>query len=126
VAGLATLAELRKPGTYARLHQTGRTLRDGLADLVRRSGLPAQVIGETTVFDIVFTDRPLTDYRAMLTADGALLKAFNAACLQRGIVKGREKLYVSLAHTEQDVARTLETFEAALGALPRRAPVARA
>ncbi len=126
VAGLATLAELRKPGTYARLHQTGRTLRDGLADLVRRSGLPAQVIGETTVFDIVFTDRPLTDYRAMLTADGALLKAFNAECLQRGIVKGREKLYVSLAHTEHDVARTLETFEAALGALPRPAPAARA
>jgi len=126
VAGLATLAELRKPGAYARLHQTGRTLRDGLADLVRRSGLPAQVIGETTVFDIVFTDRPLTDYRAMLTADGALLKAFNAECLQRGIVKGREKLYVSLAHTEHDVARTLETFEAALGALPRPAPAARA
>src|SRR5213593_1119452 len=126
VAGLATLAELRKPGAYARLHQTGRTLRDGLADLVMRSGLPAQVIGETTVFDIVFTDRPLTDYRAMLTADGALLKAFNAACLQRGIVKGREKLYVSLAHTEHDVARTLETFEAALGALPRPAPAARA
>ena len=68
----------------------------------------------------------ITDYRAMLTADGALLKAFNAECLQRGIVKGREKLYVSLAHTEPDVARTLETFEAALGALPRRAPVARA
>src|SRR5438093_12091657 len=126
VAGLATLAELRKPGAYARLHQTGRTLRDGLADLVRRSGLPAQVIGETTVFDIVFTDRPLTDYRAMLTADGALLKAFNAECLERGIVKGREKLYVSLAHTEPDVARTLETFEAALGALPRPAPPARA
>src|SRR6266536_63693 len=126
VAGLATLAELRKPGAYARLHQTGRTLRDGLADLARRSGLPAQVIGETTVFDIVFTDRPLTDYRAMLTADGALLKAFNAECLQHGIVKGREKLYVSLAHTEQDVARTLETFEAALGALPRSAPAARA
>ena len=126
VAGLATLAELRKPGAYARLHQTGRTLRDGLSDLARRSGLPAQVIGETTVFDIVFSDRPLTDYRAMLTADGALLKAFNAECLQRGIVKGREKLYVSLAHTEQDVARTLETFEAALGALPRSAPAARA
>ncbi len=126
VAGLATLAELRKPGAYARLHQTGRTLRDGLADLVRRSGLPAQVIGETTVFDIVFTDRPLTDYRAMLTADGALLKAFNAECLERGIVKGREKIYVSLAHTGDDAARTLETFEAALGALARTAPAARA
>src|SRR2546422_5570851 len=38
VAGLAPLAELRQPGTYARPPQTGRTLPDGLPDLVRRSG----------------------------------------------------------------------------------------
>jgi glutamate-1-semialdehyde 2,1-aminomutase len=116
VAGLATLAELRKPGAYTRLHGAGRVLRDGLAELAARSGLPAQVIGETTVFDLVFTDRPLTDYRAMLTADRALLTTFNAECLARGIVKGREKLYVSLAHRDEDVARALEVFEAALGA----------
>jgi len=48
VAGLATLAELRTPGAYARLHATGKTLRDGFADLVRRSGLRAQGAGELT------------------------------------------------------------------------------
>src|SRR5215510_1680274 len=126
VAGLATLAELRKPGAYARLHGTGRALRDGLAALVAKSGLPAQVIGETTVFDLVFSDRPLTDYRAMLTADGALLKAFNAHCLGQGIVKGKEKLYVSLAHSDEDVKRALEVFGAALASLPRKAKTARA
>ncbi len=119
VAGLATLAELRKPGVYARLFETGRALRAGLADLIGRSGLPAQVVGEAAVFDVVFTDRPVTDYRAMLTADGALLRAFNAECLKRGVVKGKEKLYVSLAHTPDDVGRALEVFEAALRALPR-------
>ncbi len=119
-AGLATLAELREPGAYARLHGRGRALRDGLADLAKRSGLPAQVIGETTVFDIVFTDQPVTDYRAMLTADGAMLRAFNAECLKRGLLKGKEKVYMSLAHTEADVARALEVFEAALATLPRR------
>ena len=118
VAGLATLAELEKPGAYAKLHATGAALRGGLADLVRRSGLPAQVIGETTVFDIVFTDRPVTDYRAMLAADGRRMKAFNAGCLERGVVKGASKIYVSLAHTEADVARTLEVFEAVLKTLP--------
>jgi len=118
-AGLATLAELREPGAYARLQGRGRALRDGLADLAKRSGLPAQVIGETTVFDIVFTDQPVTDYRAMLTADGALLRAFNAECLKRGLLKGKEKLYMSLAHTEADVARALVVFEAALATLPR-------
>src|SRR5256712_4881001 len=77
VAGLATPRELRKPGAYATLHRTGRALRDGLAEIVRKSGLAAQVIGETTVFDVVFTDRPITDYRATLTADGAHLGTFN-------------------------------------------------
>jgi len=124
VAGLATLAELRKPGAYTRLHGTGRALRDGLAELVKQSGLPAQVIGETTVFDLVFTDRPLTDYRAMLTADGSLLKAFNAECLKQGIVKGKEKLYVSLAHSDEDVKHALEVFGSALASLPRKAKTA--
>jgi glutamate-1-semialdehyde 2,1-aminomutase len=125
-AGLATLGELRQPGAYTRLHATGRALRDGLADLVKRSGLPAQVLGETSVFDLVFTDQPVTDYRAMLTADGALLKAFNAQCVERGLVKGKEKLYVSLAHTEADLARTLEIFEAALRVLAGTRTIAHA
>lgn len=120
VAGLATLAELRKPGTYARLFRIGALLRDGLADLVKRSGLPAQVTGEAPLFDLFFTDHPITDYRSTLTADQARLKAFNAECLKRGILKGTQKFYVSLAHTEADVARTLEAFAGALAALGRR------
>lgn len=119
VAGLATLAELRKSGAYARLRDTGRTLRDGLAELVRDSGLPAQVVGETALFDIAFTREPVADYRSMLGADGALMRAFNAECLKRGVLKGGQKIYVSLAHSAQDVARTLEIFADALAALPR-------
>ncbi len=118
VAGLATLAELRKPGTYARLHRIGAELKDGLADLVKRSGIPAQVAGEAPLFDLFFTDRPITDYRSTLTSDRERLTAFNQECLKRGILKGAQKLYVSLAHTEADVARTLEAFAGALSALP--------
>src|SRR3989449_2199324 len=126
VAGLATLAELRKPGAYARLHRTGRALRDGLAEIVRKSGLAAQVIGETTVFDVVFTDRPITDYRATLTADGARLRAFNAECLRRGVGEGGAKIYVTLAHGDGDVARTLAGFAQAIAPVSRSPPPPRA
>ncbi|MBI4241763.1 MAG: aspartate aminotransferase family protein [Candidatus Rokubacteria bacterium] len=119
VAGLATLAELRKPGTYARLFRIGAAVKDGLAALVKRSGIPGQVAGEAPLFDLFFTDQPITDYRSTLTADTALLKAFNYECLKRGVVKGAQKLYVSLAHTEADVERTLEAFAGALAALRR-------
>jgi glutamate-1-semialdehyde 2,1-aminomutase len=120
VAGLATLAELRKPGTYQRLFRIGGMVRDGLADLVKRRGYPVQVMGEAPVFDLFFTDRPITDYRSTLTSDTALLRAFNQECLKRGVLKGSQKFYVSLAHTEADVDRTLEAFAGALDALPWR------
>src|SRR6266480_3053877 len=116
-AGLATLAELRRPGAYERLFKTGGRLRDGLAAAVRKHGLAAQVSGEPPVFDIFFTDRPIVDYRATLTADRERIKRFNAELLRRGVVKAVNKIYVSLAHTDEDVDATLEVFDQALGAL---------
>src|SRR5213593_1253916 len=107
VAGLATLAELRKPGTYERLHRMGSRLRDGLAAAAQRHGVVAQVSGEAPVFDVLFTDRPITDYRATLTADGARIRRFNEECLRRGLVKAVNKIYVSLAHSDADVDQTL-------------------
>jgi glutamate-1-semialdehyde 2,1-aminomutase len=123
-AGLATLAVLREPGAYDRLFRTGHALKQGLTDLVARAGVPAQVIGEPPLFDIVFTDRPVHDYRASLAADAARLRAFNTECLRRGVLKGTQKIYVSLAHTAADVERTLEVFKAALAAIPARVPAA--
>jgi glutamate-1-semialdehyde 2,1-aminomutase len=111
VAGLATLGELRKPGTYERLHRMGARVRDGLAAAARRHGLAAQVTGEAMVFDVLFTDRPITDYRATLSADGARIRRFNEECLRRGLVKAMNKIYVSLAHSDADVEETLGIFD---------------
>src|SRR5262249_26970966 len=119
-AGLATLAELRKPGAYAKLFATGKRLRDGLAALVPRHGMHAQVSGEPPVFDIIFTDSPVVDYRATLTADRRRIALFNEECLKRGVVKAVNKIYVSLAHTDGDVDETLRIFDAALAAVVAR------
>ena len=115
-AGLASLAELRKPGAYERVHGIGRSLMTGVSDLVKTLGITAQVVGHPTVFDIFFTDTPITDWRSTLTNDTAKLRRFNEACLRRGILKGASKIYVSCAHTEQDVERTLAVFREALTA----------
>jgi glutamate-1-semialdehyde 2,1-aminomutase len=120
-AGLATLAELRRPGTYARLFALGTRLRDGLAAAARRHGLAAQVSGEAPVFDIVFTDRPVVDYRATLTADRARIRAFNEGCVRRGVVKAVNKIYVSLAHTDADIDATLTVFDEVLADIARAA-----
>ena len=116
-AGLATLAELRRPGTYERLFATGARLKQGLEAAARRAGLPAQVAGEAPVFEIYFTDRPITDYRATLTADRDRHAAFTREMLVRGVVKAAQKFYVSLVHTDTEVARTLQVFEESLAAV---------
>jgi glutamate-1-semialdehyde 2,1-aminomutase len=120
VAGLATLAELRKPGAYERFHGTGSRLMAGLAELARKSGLPAQVVGEPVLFDILFTSEPVIDYRSLQKADGALARAFTTELIKRGVVKNTQKMYMSLAHTDADVATTLQACEDALKTLPRK------
>jgi glutamate-1-semialdehyde 2,1-aminomutase len=119
-AGLATLAELRKPGAYETIHGTGRRLMAGLTELIQRAGLPAQVVGEPVVFDVLFTSEPISDYRSLQKADGSLARAFTTELIKRGVVKNTQKMYVSLVHSEDDVARTLQAAEDALKALPRR------
>ena len=119
-AGLATLGELRKPGAYEKIFATGTRLRDGLAAAARKHGLPAQVSGEPPVFDIIFTDRPVVDYRATLTADRRRIALFNEECLRRGVVKAVNKIYVSAAHTDTDIDETLQVFDAALAAVAAR------
>ena len=116
-AGLATLAELRKPGTYERLFRTGNRIKSALQEAARAAGFHAQVAGEAPVFEIYFTDQPISDYRATLTADTALHAAFTRALLERGIVKAAQKIYVSLAHGEEEIQQTVQVFTAAFAAV---------
>ena len=75
--------------------------------------------GEAPVFDVLFTDRPIVDYRATLVADRDRIARFNAGCLRRGVVKAVNKIYVSLAHTGEDVDETLAIFDDVLGGIAR-------
>ena len=69
---------------------------------------------------MLFRSEPVIDYRSLQKADGALARAFTTELIKRGVVKNTQKMYVSLVHSEADVARTLEACEDALKALPRR------
>ena len=116
-AGLATMAILRRPGAYERLHATGRELMGALGDLLKRAGIAAQISGEPPLFDVVFTDEPIRDYRSTLTGDPAMARHFNALLRERGILKGEQKYYVSLAHTPDDVRDTIAAWKSAIAEL---------
>jgi glutamate-1-semialdehyde 2,1-aminomutase len=114
VAGLTTLEVLKRPGAYERVFATGRTLMAALSDLLKKAGIPAQVIGEPPLFDVYFTGQPIKDYRDTLKADAALARRFNQLLRARGIMKGESKYYVSLAHTQADIDHTIGAWADAI------------
>ncbi|TCI00977.1 aminotransferase class III-fold pyridoxal phosphate-dependent enzyme [Roseococcus sp. SYP-B2431] len=117
VAGLATLDVLSRPGTYEKVFALGQSLMDGLTKLMSDAGVPGQIVGEAPLFDIVYAEGPILNYRDTLKADARLAAHFNKHLRAAGILKGDSKYYVSTAHTPDDVARTLDGFAAGIKAL---------
>ena len=115
-AGLKTLEILKRPGAYERIFKTGRALIEGYGAILARARVKARVVGDAPMFDVVFTDRQVKDYRSAL-GEEARMKRLNALLRQRGILKGESKYYISLAHTDEDVAFTLDAFASAIAEL---------
>ncbi|WP_439598619.1 aspartate aminotransferase family protein [Falsiroseomonas sp.] len=118
VAGLKTLEILRRPGTYEAVFATGRALMQGLAEQIARAGLPAQVVGEPTLFDVVYAAGEVRDYRATLRADRAMQAHVNRVLRHDGILKGESKFYISTAHEPRDLDQTLAAFARAMATRP--------
>lgn len=117
VAGLATLAVLRRPGAYDDVFARGRRMMEGLTEALYRRGVPGQVVGEPVLFDVVYATGEICNHRDTLRADAVVQAAVNRHLRAGGIMKGDSKYYLSTAHTDADVDRTLSLFDEALGAL---------
>jgi len=116
-AGLATLEILKCPGTYEHYFETGERLMAALSRALDTAGLEAQVVGAPPMFDIVFTDGEVRNYRDTARADAAKMATLNGLLRERGILKSPNKYYVSTAIDETDVTQTIEIWNDAIGAM---------
>ncbi len=116
-AGIATLEVLKTPGAYDKLFATGKALMDGIAARIKDAKITAQVIGEPPLFDVVFADGDIRDYRSAIRSNADVQRRVNQSLLASGILKGDSKYYISLAHTEADVAKTLDAWSTAIRSL---------
>jgi glutamate-1-semialdehyde 2,1-aminomutase len=123
-AGLAVLAEL-DAGAYEQLEATATLLADGLREAIAAAGLPIQVPRAATLVGLHFRATPVRDYDdAKEGADSGLYRAFFHALLDRGIALAPgayEALFPSLAHTADDIERTVDAAAAAAGEVARAA-----
>ena len=116
-AGLWTLNGLSRP-LYRRLARLGGALALGLAEVARKAGVPLQVNAHGSVLTPFFTGVPVRDYRSALQANALQYAAFFRGMLARGVYvppSPFEAWFLSAAHTEAHVARTLRAARAAMG-----------
>jgi glutamate-1-semialdehyde 2,1-aminomutase len=115
-AGIATL-RLLSENTYVHLERLARRLTEGMADVFRRRGVPHTVAAAGSMTGFFFADGPVTDLAGAKRSDTALYGRFFHAMLDRGIYLAPSQFeagFLSLAHKEADIDRTIEAADAAL------------
>ncbi len=112
-AGLKTLEVLRRPNMYETLRELGTQLMGMFEKHLSNAGVAHQIAGDKTLFDIVFTDKKVRNYRNVLKADADTNAKFNKILRANGIFKSPGKTYPSLALTNEDLELTDKAIQAA-------------
>lgn len=116
-AGLKTMEVLRREGAYDTLRATGKTLQSMQSDALTSAGIPHNICGDETLFDIFFTSQPCRDYRSAKHDDPSRNAVYNDTLRANGVFKSPGKLYPSLALTDADLDQTANAIHAAVSAI---------
>ena len=119
-AGIATLALTETPAFYTSLSATTRALTDGLARVAKKHGVTfaAQAVGG--MFGIYFAATAPDSYARVMQCDKERFNCFFHAMLDAGVYlapSAYEAGFVSAAHSDADIAFTVEAAERAFAAL---------
>ena len=119
VAGLKTMEILRRPGQYKALRQTGKRLQNMQSERLNKAGIAYQIVGDETLFDVLFTKDSCIDYRSTKHNQPALAALYNQTLREQGILKSPSKLYPSLAISEEDLQKTEAAVNQAVDVISR-------
>ncbi|MCX7424741.1 MAG: glutamate-1-semialdehyde 2,1-aminomutase [Planctomycetia bacterium] len=109
-AGIATLKVLRDGDAYAELERRSSRLASGLAASAAASGVPVHVARCGSMMTLFFNAEPVTDWETARRSDTKRYAAYFWGMVERGIYlpcSQYEALFVSTAHADDDIERTL-------------------
>jgi glutamate-1-semialdehyde 2,1-aminomutase len=122
-AGLASLKELRKGGVYRELEEKSRRLFTGLAGAAQSAGLHVQVNRIGSMGTLFFTHEAVTDFTSAKRSETGMFGRFYAGMLEQGIYlapSAFEACFVSSAHDERSIDKTIACAERAFDLLKKR------
>lgn len=115
-AGLAMLDLIQTPQFYDELDRRTRLLTDTFQAAADEAGVPLTINRVCGMFGLFFTREKVETYAQATACDVAMFKRFFHAMLERGVYlapSAFEAGFVSIAHTEQVIADTLDVARAA-------------
>jgi len=121
-AGLATLPKLAAPGFYEELNRKAARLADGLRAALKESGVVGSVNAVGSLMTMFFAGEPVNDYAGAKKSDTKMYAAFFQEMLERGVFIAPsqfEALFVSAAHSDADIEKTIEAARESLKAIER-------
>jgi glutamate-1-semialdehyde 2,1-aminomutase len=121
-AGLATLPKLAVPGFYDDLNRRSTQLAEGLRAALKESGVAGSVNAVGSLMTMFFTGEEVKDYGGAKKSDTAMYAAFFREMLDRGVFIAPsqfEALFVSAAHSDADIERTIAAAGESLKAIGR-------
>jgi glutamate-1-semialdehyde 2,1-aminomutase len=119
-AGIATLEALKRPGVYEELERKSAALADGLAETARSAGVEVFFNRIGSMSCTFFTPEKVVDYRSACTSDTARYARYFKAMLEQGVYLAPsqfEAMFVSLAHGQEEIERTVEASRRAFQAI---------
>lgn len=119
-AGIATLEQLTRPKLYDEIQQRAQRLVEGLRAGLRDSGIAGQVNATGSLATLFFSPEPVRDYAGAKRSDTKRYAQFFREMLDRGVFLAPsqfEAAFLSAAHTDADIARTIEAAKDSLRAI---------
>ena len=116
-AGLATLTELASGDAYERIERAAAALEEGYRGIIAEAGRPLSFNRAGSVMTLFFECGPIVDYESAARSDRGAFADYFHAMLDQGVSlppSQFEAMFVSAAHSEADVDRTLEAARGAL------------
>ncbi len=119
--GLETLSLLSRSGVYETLEHRAAQLFAGLGEMVSNRQLPIQLQRVGSMFGILFSPKPVRNYKDSLSIDSQAFARFFRYLLVHGVYlppSAVDAACVSAAHSQQDIERTIsicaDAFAAAI------------
>jgi glutamate-1-semialdehyde 2,1-aminomutase len=119
-AGLAILKLLRESNPYSQLEHLGSKLEQGLRAAASEAGIQATVNRVGSMMTAFFTEGPVTDWLSAKKSDTDRYARYFRAMLEEGIYLAPSQFecaFVSLAHTDELIEKTIAAARLAIGAL---------